>query len=162
MADDDEPIEEDEIEPDDLEVEEDIDEEDIDAVDLDVEELDDELVVDDVPVDDDDAEIEGDLDAEDLAEPPAPAKGEDDDEDDLDQSDPDDVEASLDVILKERLVVQEDENEEDEVPEVDDRTGEGGRVLPKQSDEFVCQSCFLVKKVTQLADEANRFCSDCV
>ncbi len=96
---------------------------------------------------------------------PRPVKeDEDEDEDDLDEEpDSDDVEASLDVILKERLVVSEDEDEdEDETPEPDDRGEATGRVLPKQPGEFVCQSCFLVKKQTQLADPARMMCLDCV
>ncbi len=36
------------------------------------------------------------------------------------------------------------------------------RVLPKQSDEFTCTECFLVHHVSQLADEKNRICSDCL
>src|SRR5581483_9221708 len=63
-----------------------------------------------------------------------------------------DVEASLDVILKERLVVQEEEDEEEDVPDVEERGDSSGKVLPKQPDEFVCQSCFLVKHPSQLAD----------
>jgi len=30
------------------------------------------------------------------------------------------------------------------------------------SDEFVCASCFLVKRVTQLADKRKSLCRDCV
>ena len=82
-------------------------------------------------------------------------------EEDDEIPDADDVEASLDVILKERLVV-EDEVEDDEGVEVDDR-GEGTeRVLPKQADEFVCNSCFLVKNASQLADAKKGLCRDCV
>ena len=29
------------------------------------------------------------------------------------------------------------------------------------SDEFVCQSCFLVKRTSQLADTKNKICRDC-
>jgi hypothetical protein len=36
------------------------------------------------------------------------------------------------------------------------------RVLPKQSDEFTCTSCFLVHHVSQLADAENVICSDCL
>src|SRR5208337_4431301 len=63
-----------------------------------------------------------------------------------------DVEGSLDEILKERLVVEEEETEDEEVAEADDRSEISERVLPKQPDEFVCSSCFLVKNATQLAD----------
>ena len=90
-----------------------------------------------------------------------PAKAEDEEEDDDDVSDPDDVEASLDEILKERLVVEEEEEDDEEAPEPEDRTEGGGRVLPKQTDEFLCQSCFLVKKMTQLADSGSMICLDC-
>jgi hypothetical protein len=34
--------------------------------------------------------------------------------------------------------------------------------LPKQANEFVCQSCFLVKLRAQLADPKNMYCNDCV
>ena len=30
-----------------------------------------------------------------------------------------------------------------------------------QEDEFVCQSCFLVKRSTQLADKRRKWCTDC-
>jgi hypothetical protein len=29
------------------------------------------------------------------------------------------------------------------------------------SDEFVCQSCFLVKRTSQLADKRRKICRDC-
>lgn len=37
------------------------------------------------------------------------------------------------------------------------------RVLPKQQDEFRCDSCFLVRNRTQLAEEKNgrMYCIDC-
>lgn len=84
-----------------------------------------------------------------------------DDEDDLDD---DEVEASLDVILKERLVVvdDEDEDEDTEAADAEDRADGTLRVLPKQPGEFVCQSCFLVKSDTQLADRKRSLCRDCV
>jgi hypothetical protein len=86
--------------------------------------------------------------------------GEDDEDDDLDD---DDVEAGLDVILKERLVVDDEEDEdEDEPGDADERADGTMRVLPKQPGEFVCRSCFLVKSESQLADAARGFCRDCV
>lgn len=38
------------------------------------------------------------------------------------------------------------------------------RVLPRQSDEFTCASCVLVKSRSQLAEERNGkpYCVDCV
>ena len=73
-------------------------------------------------------------------------------EDEDEEVDDEDVEASLDEILKERLVVEEEEVEDEEVAEPDDRSEVSERVLPKQADEFVCSSCFLVKHTSQLAD----------
>jgi hypothetical protein len=86
---------------------------------------------------------------------PTPEEGEEDEE----EVDDEDVEASLDEILKERLVVEE---EEEDVPETEDRSETSERVLPKQPDEFVCSSCFLVKHSSQLADPAKGLCRDCV
>ncbi len=73
----------------------------------------------------------------------------------------DDVEASLDIILKEKLVVDEETDEEGGAePEP---TGDGTeQVQPRQADEFVCKSCFLVKSTNQLADPAAGLCRDCV
>ena len=87
-----------------------------------------------------------------------------DDDDDEDEEEGDDVEASLDVILKERLVqVDEDEEDEDEPNDPEDRAApEGAKVLPKQPKEFVCQSCFLVKHPSQMADSKRQLCRDCV
>jgi Domain of unknown function (DUF4193) len=93
----------------------------------------------------------------------APAKaGEESEEDEEEEPEDEDVEASLDTILKERLVVEEPEDDED-LPEPEDRTGDGvERVLPKQPGEFVCRSCFLVKHPNQLADRKKMVCRDCV
>ena len=86
-----------------------------------------------------------------------------DEEDEDDELDPDDVEASLDVILKDRLVVaDEEEDEDDEVPDAEERAEGSTKVLPKRPDEFVCQSCFLVKHPSQLADPDRQLCRDCV
>ena len=74
------------------------------------------------------------------------------------EADPDDVEADLDTILKDRIAAQpdEDEGDEDEQPEPDDRGDGTGRIQPKRPGEFVCQSCFLVKHPRQLADPRTR------
>jgi hypothetical protein len=135
--------------------------EEIDEIEGDVEgELDDELDGDldeEIDVEGDDDVIDADEDDDEL-DTPTPAKVVEEDDDDV--IDADEVEASLDVILKERLVV-EDEPEDEEAPEVDDR-GEGNeRVLPKQDDEFVCNSCFLVKNANQLANKKKGLCRDC-
>jgi hypothetical protein len=130
-----------------------LDEDDDTAADDDLDEVD---IADDA---DDDLE-EGAVVTERPAAEGDEAAGEEDDDEEIDD---DDVEASLDVILKERLVVEEDEDEdEDEPADAEDRTDGNLRVLPKQPGEFVCQSCFLVKSESQLADRKRKLCRDCV
>jgi hypothetical protein len=100
---------------------------------------------------------------EEEAEPPRRVAAADEEDDDEDVIDPDDVEADLDTILKDRLVAPDEEpdDDEDEV-EVDDRGDPVDRIQPKRPGEFVCQSCFLVKHPSQLADAVNQLCLDCV
>lgn len=69
------------------------------------------------------------------------AEDEDEDEDLLA---PDDVEADLDTILKDRLVAAKETNEDEEDDEPDDRTETGDRLQPKRADERLCSSCFLL------------------
>ena len=115
------------------------------------------LIEDDELVEDEDEE----LDEEEPAAPVADKHADEADEEEDEEPDDEDVEASLDVILKERLVV-EDEPDDEEVADVDDRSELSERVLPKQPDEFVCRSCFLVKHPSQLADAGRMLCRDCV
>ena len=143
---------------------EDIDEEDLDleADEIGEEDLDDDGDLD--VVETDDSEVEG---AESETDTLVGAD-EDEDYEDEDEENGDDVEASLDVILKSRLVVsgddddEDDEDEEEEEAEGDERGDTTTRVLPKQPGEFVCRSCFLVKHGNQLADKKKMLCRDCV
>jgi hypothetical protein len=151
------------VETDPGELEEELEEpEDIDEADL--EDLEDE----DLLVDDDDALVDDEALPDDEAEvvevPVATVPDEDDDDDEDEEPEPDEIEATLDEILKERLVVtdEEDEAEEDETPDTDERADSLTKVLPKQPGEFVCQSCFLVKHPSQLADSKRQWCRDCV
>jgi hypothetical protein len=94
------------------------------------------------------------------------AEEEDDEVVDLEEElHPDDIEEPLDVLLQERTKadrLDEDANDlEDDEPELDDR-GEGtARVVPRQADEFLCRSCFLVKPLSQLAPGEKDLCRDC-
>ena len=137
--------------------------------------VDDDLIAEDALVlpgeDDDDADVVAVEEEEEVVEIPEvgakvatkpAAVGEESEEDDEEEPDDEDVEASLDTILKERLVVEEVADDED-MPEPEDRTADGvERVLPKQPGEFVCRSCFLVKHPNQLADRKKMLCRDCV
>ena len=131
---------------------------------------DDDLIAEEPLLDEDDEDDVAALEVEEV-EPDVPtgtakavakAAGEETDEEEEEEPDDEDVEASLDTILKERLVVEEVEDDE-EAPEPEDRGGDGvERVLPKQPGEFVCRSCFLVKHGNQLADKKKMLCRDCV
>ncbi|HVV37656.1 MAG TPA: DUF4193 family protein [Acidimicrobiales bacterium] len=140
-----------------------IDEEDLEGLGeedlIDDEEAD--LADDDEESFDDDEEGGGDEeDDEEGSAASAKKSAEDDDEDELEVDH--DVEATLDEILKERLVVVEEDDEEDDEPADRADEGDSGKVAPKRPDEFVCQSCFLVKHPSQLADPKRQFCRDCV
>lgn len=135
---------------------------------LDEDDLDPAVLDDDLEVDIDDDLVIGDEvdDIDEIIEAPvmpeAPQAAEEEDDDEI--ADPDDVEASLDDILKDRLVIEDDapDDDEDETPDLDDR-GEGASiVIPRRPDEFVCQSCFLVKHVSQIANAEKQLCRDCV
>jgi hypothetical protein len=147
---------------------------DLDPDDLEDLEEDDEEIIDDEAIIDDDLEHDDieddDLEEEDEEEGSTAVEAkvgreDEDEEDEEEDEDSDDVEASLDVILKERLVVVDDEDDdedEEDVGDPDERGDSPLRVLPKQPGEFVCQSCFLVKHPSQLADQTRMFCRDCV
>jgi hypothetical protein len=157
----DEELEEPIVESDDADFEGEPDDVPFDEEDIDLDELGDD---DEVLVDDDDDALVDDVveDEEDVVVEVVRPKAEDEDEDDI-ELDPDDVEASLDDILKDRLVIEEVEIEDDEeLPDTDNRDSESSVVIPKRPDEFVCQSCFLVKHPSQLADKARTLCRDCV
>ena len=92
-------------------------------------------------------EVEEDADEDEDATPDTPLRRSttDDDDDDDDMLTPDDVEADLDTILKDRLVSAEQaagEDDEDEEPE--DRSDPGDRLQPKRPDEQLCSNCFLL------------------
>ena len=101
-------------------------------------------------VDDEIEEVEDvDLEEEDLDDDDVAIDPDLDDDDDDELIADDDVEADLDKILKDRMVtVDEDDDEDDEDDEVDVR-GEGSeRLLPKQQDEQLCPSCFLLVRAS--------------
>ena len=97
-------------------------------------------------------------------------------EDSEDELASDDVEESLDLVLLERMALVGEDGDLD-----DDDGEEDGRALVEHSlllqlqtdsvdlvdvapcgpDEFVCQSCFLVRKRVQLVDPVAMACHDC-
>jgi hypothetical protein len=129
-----------------LDDEEDLDEEDLDEEDLDEEDLDEEVLDDDLAGDDlvDGAEAVSDAEEEDADAVPAARRRPraEDDEEEEEDIDPDDVEADLDTILKERVASSDDEEEDEEVEA--DAPGDAERVPAKTADEFTCETCFMI------------------
>ncbi len=118
------------------------------------------------PLEDDDEELGDleDLDEEDGAA--AAAAVPDDDDDDSD-------EASLDELLAQRAASRrggEETEDDDDIMSFVPEPEVGGSVDPlpskiipvKDRQEFVCNSCHLVKKKSQLADPKRMYCRDCV
>jgi hypothetical protein len=152
--DDDEPdlVEEVDLEDDDLDV-------DV-VVEVDVE-VDDELLVEEDPLDVVAVPVTGKV-----APVEESSEEEDDDVVDLEEElHPDDVEEPLDVLLHERTKadrLEEEANDlEDEDLEPDEKGDVSARVVPRQADEFLCRSCFLVKPLSQLARGEKDLCRDC-
>ncbi len=124
------------LEDDDDDAEDEDEDEDLDL------DLDDDLALDVIPV------VDGDDD-------------DDDDDDDEDESDDepaaeDEAEESLDVLLAREVG-------DDDLVRLDDEPRDGlvSVTTPIGADEFTCQSCFLVKRRAQLADEKRMICLDC-
>ena len=153
MADDDEMMEPDEeLDTDGAELEgPDLEDPDLAAevLDEDADEFgDDEEAFDDDEVDDK-GDDEGDDDDDEAAKsgPVRRSVSTDDEDDDDDIIAPDDVEADLDTILKDRLIAAEDETNEDE-EEVEERGEQADRLQPKRADEQLCPNCFLLVRHT--------------
>ena len=121
---------------------------------LDEDALEEDLDEDLVAADGDDGEIvvaDGDEDEADTPEGTkararkrASSAGEEE-EDDEEEADPDDVEADLDTILKDRIAAadeEEDDEEEETAPKAAPETPDG--VVPKRANEFTCTGCFLL------------------
>lgn len=133
-------------------------EEELDDIDPEADLADDDLVDDEIA----DPLVEEDEEEE---TPAAARKRRATDEEDEDEElvDPDDVEADLDTILKDRIASGDDEGDDEDEEEVAPEPGADGadRVVPRRADEFVCESCFLVKHASQRVGNGN-ICRDCV
>ena len=104
---------------------------------------------------------------------PGPAPDDSEGSEDLDDElGTEDREESLDLVLLDRLALVDDgaaEDDEDTLraltrrllvsPQID--TVDLVEVAPRRSDEFVCRSCFLVRKRVQLVDAVTMACHDC-
>ena len=127
------------------------------AEDLDDGEIDADLVED--VIDGEDVLVEDDEEEDEALDPAARAKRDDEDEDD-EELNPDDVEADLDTILKDRIAAVDDEEEEDEEVVVEAKTptevAEG--VTPRRANEFTCTGCFLLVNRGQFGPAGSLTC----
>lgn len=149
---------------DDVSEDQDVDEEDLEDLSDDLEEDIDDL--EDLEDDDDtalvvDDDTDEDEDAPADETPKARKVTDEDDDDDEDEPDPDDVEDDLDTILKDRIASGDDLEDDEDEEEL--AAGESASRAPaRRIEEFVCQSCFLLKPHSQLADAKTMLCADCV
>jgi hypothetical protein len=114
---------------------------------------------DDATEDDDDAtedeEEEEAAEGDDAAETTATTrkkKVEEEEDDDDEILAPDDVEADLDRILKDRMVTSDEQDDDDDddttATAAPERGEDSGRLQPKRSDEVLCSSCFLLVRTS--------------
>jgi len=129
---------------------------------------DDELVeADDAFVDDtedafvvaDPVEVEEEPAAGAAPRPAARRGGDDKEEEEEEEVDPDDVEADLDTILKDRLEAYEETGDDEEEEEVAATVAEEGDLPQKKEGEFPCPSCFLLVSAKQVA--RSGYCPHC-
>ncbi len=114
---------------------------------------------DDDPLDDDDEDLEEEDEEEDLPERntkrPPQGNGEFDDE-----VDPDNLEADLNTILRDRIAAGDDIEDDDEAEEAE--TGQPaemlGSVTPRRDDEWLCEGCFLLVSKSQLGSRNEPRC----
>ncbi len=114
-----------------------------------------------------DEELDEDLDDEDdFGDDDDDEFADDDDEDDSD--DEDEPDEALEELEAAELEIEDDPetllvDEAAEIREMRrDELGIGANAREQSPDEFVCTECFLVKKVSQLANKSRRICRDCV
>ncbi|CAN5800168.1 hypothetical protein BH23ACT4_BH23ACT4_11530 [soil metagenome] len=141
--------------------------------------------VDDDDVDLDDADVEPDLDDEDLevdieADIEAPelddfeedgdAAGfaDADDEDDDDEEDEETTEALEELESQELQLLDEEKDDNLLVDEVEvlrairrEELTMNVEAQSQRADEFLCQSCFMLKRTSQLANKRKQLCADC-
>lgn len=119
-------------------------------IDEEPEELDDDEEFEEESEEESDGDDDGD-DDDSEEESSSRRKAKDDDDDDDEMLSPDDVEADLDMILKDRMVAanEDGENEEEEsAPSVDEKAEAIDGIQPKRADEQLCTSCFLLVRAS--------------
>ena len=122
-------------------------------------EFDEDLDEDEDPLDDDE-DIDDEEDEEE--EPPErpvkrPAAGDSEFDDEVD---PDNLEADLNTILRDRIAAGDDLAADEDAEEAD--TGQPaemlGTVTPRRDDEWLCEGCFLLVSKSQLGSRTDPRC----
>lgn len=148
-------VEGDDLDQDEADIEPDIDAEDLDEDDL---EVDIEEDIEDPDLD----EFEEDVDAAGF--------GDDDNDDDDDDEDQDEetTEALEELESQELQLLDEEKDDNLLVDEVEvlrairrEELTMNVDAQSKRADEFVCQSCFMLKRTSQLANKRKQLCADC-
>jgi hypothetical protein len=101
------------------------------------------------------------VDEDEPVEEPRPrprTSAEDKEDEDEEELDPDDVEADLDTILKDRLEAY-DEGDDEEEEEAVAVSSEEGDLPQKREGEFPCPSCFLLVSAKQVS--RTGYCPHC-
>lgn len=147
------PVEDDDLEIDDADIEPDIDAEDLDEADLEVD------------IEEDIEEPGLDEFEEDVA---AVGFGDDDDDEDDEEQDEETTEALEELESQELQLLDEEKDDNLLVDEVEvlrairrEELTMNVDAQSKRADEFVCQSCFMLKRTSQLANKRKQLCADC-
>lgn len=132
-------------------------EEDEDAFEPEFEE---DLDEDEDPLEDDD-EIEDDDEEEEDEPPERNAKRPNSNEGEFDDEvDPDNLEADLNTILRDRIAAGDDVEDDEAVEqaEVGQPAEALGSVTPRRDDEWLCEGCFLLVSKSQLGSRSEPRC----
>ena len=105
------------------------------------------------------AETDGDDDDDETAESTDEGSDDEEDAEALDELEAEELEMLTEDESVERLVV--DEAAEMRAIRRAELAMEGEGADEATSDEFVCSSCFLVKRTSQLANKRRKLCTDC-
>ena len=108
----------------------------------------------DVDLDDHDEDVVSEDDEDDDVDIAPPVET-GDEEDDVD---PNDVEAGLDEILRDRIAAGDDEDDEEEEDDGSSPEAAAAVVAPKRSGEWTCPQCFLIVSISQFGDKDDPRC----
>lgn len=143
----------------------------VDDEDLDTDEADIDIDAEDLDEDDLEVDIEEDVEDPELDdfEEDVDAVGFGDDDDDDDEEQDDETTEALEELESQELQLLDEEKDDNLlVDEVEvlrairrEELTMNVDAQSKRADEFVCQSCFMLKRTSQLANKRKQLCADC-